>query len=339
VLLAIGAGRAEGQQPMAYLDRGIGSYRALEYDSAAGWLRRALTPPLVEALPLPEQVRGLAYLGATEQFRGRSDSAVAAFRRMLRLDPASRPDPLIFPPEVTKMFDEVRVTYPILAISAPPEARIDRTHPSYPIQVRPSAPHNAVVLIERTDRRSADTIYVGMVADPQVVEWDGRDRRGAPVPSGRYWITATPVTDGSQGCRVRVPLGVTLTAIDTLPAPPPFGPAQLLPERADRRTGPTAFAGAVLLGAAAFALPAITPDADPTPSYAVGGVLGVTGVVGLIRYRSGEAIPENIAANATARARWQQEAERIGAVNAERRKGARLELHTSAPVLVGCEAP
>ena len=338
-LLSCLAGRADAQQSMAYLTRGIGSYRALEFDSAAGWLRRALTPPLVEALPVTEQVRGLAYLGATERFRGRSDSAAAAFRRMLRLDPASRPDPLVFPPEVTRMFDEIRVSYPILAMTSAPEATIDQAHPRYQIHLRPSAPHEVVVLLERTDRAMADTIYTGAVADTLVLEWNGRDRGGAPVASGRYLITAGRAGGEARGCQARIPLQVEATLPDTLVPPAPLGADQLLPEQARKRDGPAAFAGAAFLGAMALALPTLSEDADPGASYLVGGVLGVTGAIGLIRYRPGNAIPENVAANAIVRARREREVERVAAVNAERRRTAKLVLRASPAVLQGCEVP
>ena len=83
-LLLAGTCSARAQAPTAYLSRGIEAYQALDYDAAAGWLRRALTPPLVEGLPVPDQARGLAYLGATERFRGRADSPASVFRRLLR---------------------------------------------------------------------------------------------------------------------------------------------------------------------------------------------------------------------------------------------------------------
>jgi hypothetical protein len=169
------------------------------------------------------------------------------------------------------------------------------------------------------------------------VEWNGKDPGGAPIPSGQYWITATWAGDRARSCQTRMLVQVTSTLLDTLIPPPPLDGAQLLPETADRRTGPAAFAGAVVLGAAAFALPAISPDADPAPSYAVGGVLGVTGVVGLVRYRSGNQIPENAAANAITRARWQREVDRVAAVNLERRKESRLEVRASPAVLLGCD--
>jgi hypothetical protein len=339
LLLASGVRSAMAQQPMAYLERGIGSYRALEFDSAAGWLRRALTPPLVEALPVPEQVRGLAYLGATERFRGRSDSAASAFRRMLRIDPSSRPDPLIFPPEVTALFDEVRVSSPIVALSVPSEGVIDPWHPLYPIELRPSVPHRVTVTLQRTDGATVDTIYSGPVADSLTLGWDGRDPRGAPTPSGRYQITSTSDVEGPRGCIVRIPLQITSAPPDTLTPPPPLGADALLPERADGRTAPAAVAAAALLSAAALAFPAVSEDADPASSYVLVGAFSVTGVLALIRFRPGHPIPENVAANAAARARWQRDSTRVATLNQERVKRGKMVLQSSSPVSLGCGAP
>ena len=134
------------QGATGYVTRGIGSYRSLQFDSAAGWLRRALTPPLLDGLPTSDQVEALAYLGATERFRGRNDSAAAAFHRMLRLDPTARPDPLIFPPEVTSFFDRIRADFPIVALMAPSEGTIDREHPTYMVTLRPSVPDRKSVV-------------------------------------------------------------------------------------------------------------------------------------------------------------------------------------------------
>jgi hypothetical protein len=56
-----------------------------------------------------ERARRLFYLGAAGLLRGRRDYALAAFRRLVRLDPRYRPDRLLFPPEVSGEFDSVRV--------------------------------------------------------------------------------------------------------------------------------------------------------------------------------------------------------------------------------------
>ena len=100
------------------LAQGVRAYQGLEYDAAAGLLRRSLgltgERPLVDS----GRVRAYMYLGATEIFRGRRDSALTAFRRLVLLDPRYRTDQLVFPPEVTNTFDAVRRAVPAVTASA-----------------------------------------------------------------------------------------------------------------------------------------------------------------------------------------------------------------------------
>lgn len=150
VLLALAAVPATAQtagRASPDLERGERAYRALEYDSAAALLRRGLA-----AAGLPDSLRrrGLVYLGATELFRGRRDSAVAAFAEVVRTDPAYAPDSLVFPPRVTSLFQEVRrtasvaVTPPPVAARIPPPPAVTST-PTRPdsVLVRPTPPERA----------------------------------------------------------------------------------------------------------------------------------------------------------------------------------------------------
>ena len=47
----------------------------------------------------------------------------AAFERLLFLDPRYRPDQLVFPPEVSSLFEEVRLRTRAVAVSVPPRRR------------------------------------------------------------------------------------------------------------------------------------------------------------------------------------------------------------------------
>lgn len=343
VLVLLGlVGRARtatAQGGSAFVSRGIGSYRALEFDSAAGWLRRALTPPLLDGLPPDDQVQALAYLGATEHFRGHNDSAAAVFRRMLRLDPRARTDPLIFPPEVTSLFEEVRGDFPIVALASAPEAILDAEHPTYPVTLWPSIPHGVAVVVERADGRVVDTLYAGPIGDSLLVAWNGRDGAGARLDDGGYWLTAISVAEGPRSCRVRLPVRLASRSMDTLPLPPPLSATSLLPERAGNGEGPSAFARAALLAAGALALPAVANDAAPGNTRIMAGTLTVAGVVALIRFRPGAAIPENVAANATARARWQERHDQVAVENAARRRGDIVQLRAQPLLVIGCGRP
>lgn len=100
----------------------IAAYQNLDFDLAATLLRRALAGDLNDST----RVRALTYLGATEHYRARDDSAGAVFSRLVILAPRYQPDTLVFPPEITRIYDAVRsrtkVEAPQLAVAPPPSA-------------------------------------------------------------------------------------------------------------------------------------------------------------------------------------------------------------------------
>ena len=115
----------------------IAAYQNLDFDLAATLLRRALAGDLNDST----RVRALTYLGAAEHYRARDDSAVAVFGRLVVLAPRYQPDTLVFPPEITRMYDDVRsrtkVEAPQLAVAPPSPA--PAPPPPVPAPVRSSA--------------------------------------------------------------------------------------------------------------------------------------------------------------------------------------------------------
>ena len=114
--------RAQNDSASQVINGAVRAYRDLEFDAAARLLRSVLTPPLAIGLDDAERARALTYLGAAEHYRGRQDSAIAVFRRLVALAPRHRPDTLIFPPEITRLYDAVRSSAgvpPRIAVKAP----------------------------------------------------------------------------------------------------------------------------------------------------------------------------------------------------------------------------
>src|SRR5690348_17279751 len=107
------------QRPEELIARGTRAYDSLDFEHAAGWLTRVLSSPYLDDLTTDQRVRALTYLAATERFRGRIDSAEALFRNLLLVDPRARPDPLVFPPEVSQLFDAVRARTKVIGLRAP----------------------------------------------------------------------------------------------------------------------------------------------------------------------------------------------------------------------------
>ncbi|PYO75892.1 MAG: hypothetical protein DMD67_10165, partial [Gemmatimonadetes bacterium] len=121
---AVGARPAVAQGASGTFAQGIRAYQNLEFGRAAATLRRDLARLSAAGAPAADRVQGLVYLGAADLFRGRRDSAVAVFKRLVQLDPRFLPDRLVFPPEVTTVFDSVRALTKTVAIVVSPDTQV-----------------------------------------------------------------------------------------------------------------------------------------------------------------------------------------------------------------------
>jgi hypothetical protein len=336
VALGAAATPAVGQDASDLVAQSVRAYQGLEFDAAAGLLRRALTPPLADSLDAAERVRALSYLGAIEQLREHRDSAVAVFRRLVLFDPRYRLDTFVFPPEVTRLFDEVRLTTKVVAIRVPADTLIPLQQGWLPVWLFPSSPHDVTVAVAREDGRPLRALYAGPVGDSLNVRWDGRDSSGAIAPRGRVWLTVASRASGTTARLVQLPLELDF-ALDTQPHPAAPGPGQLLPERAGRRTGVRSLAAGLLIGAAAVSLPEIVAPGERSSGtrLAVGGTLALSGVIGYLAQPPGRPLPDNIAANRARRDEWRRRTDAIIAENARRQRGASLHVRAGGqPVAI-----
>src|SRR6266511_1780871 len=145
-----GGGGGGGGAASEMMTGAIRAYQDLDFDAAARLLRRVLTPPVAMELTDDERARALSYLGAAEHYRGRHDSAMAVFRRLAVLSPRGQPDTLIFPPEITRLYDAVRssmleavnpstLRVAIATVPLPPPAPRVSTGPVLPAPEPPAA--------------------------------------------------------------------------------------------------------------------------------------------------------------------------------------------------------
>jgi tetratricopeptide (TPR) repeat protein len=140
---------AAAQSAQEQLQYGIEAYGNLELGAAVAFIRRALAASPEEGLSEAERATALGYLGAAEHYRGRSDSAIAAFRQMVLLNPRYRPDPLVFPPPVVRVYDGVRRSLKVIGTAAPPDTTI-RLHEeeTFAVQLYASSYHSISSLVE-----------------------------------------------------------------------------------------------------------------------------------------------------------------------------------------------
>jgi hypothetical protein len=332
--------KAQGSGAAA-LERAIASYRNLEYAAAASQLEALLAPASAGRLGEGLRVRALMYLGATEVFRDRRPAAHAAFTELLLLDPAYRPDDLIFPPEVSQAFGEARRSVHAVGVIVPDSVIIGSPRDMFPLRLHASTPHDLRVMVVDARGSPLRLLHDGLVGDSLELRWNGRDASGRLHASGEYIveITSSAAPGAAPGGAPRatprvvlVPLRLDRITRDTLlfPAQPVF---TRRPESipGERRLTPL-IAG--LVGAAAVvALPSVIgPDAEGMPvRFAVSGALAIGGVAGLRLSMKPRPIPENVQWNRAQLADWQREVARVRAENEAIRAAARLRISARSP--------
>src|SRR5207244_12565259 len=256
-LLCCGA-RVLPAQSRELLGQGVKAYQALEYDAAAALLEQSLGRDSASGLADSLRARALTYLAATELFRGQRDSAVGAFRQLVLLNPRYRPDELIFPPQVTNLFQEVRRATRAIAVAVPPVTQLRTRLERFTARVLASSLADVAVTLAQEDGTPVRELYNGPVADSVVVTWDGRTAAGGLAENGRDVLRVAPRSPTPDGPRARqVLLEVKQEPPDTLPWPPDLTTPTLLPERTSGAPAFRSLAAGLVVGAAAVALPSL----------------------------------------------------------------------------------
>jgi hypothetical protein len=296
---------APAQDPADLVQQGIRAYRDLEYAAATDLLLGALTAAAEGGLADADRIRALGHLGAIEALQGRVDSAAVFFRRLLLFDPRYRIERLVFPPEVTDVFELVRGRTHVVAIEIPDEAEIALGTERLSARLFASSPHAVTADIRLGGGGVVARLYAGPIGDSLEILWDPRDAAGQPIASGTYFLTLTSrdVTRRVSR-RIQVPLDVEVHVRDTLLHP--SEPSRYLPEQEPSRPRGEALAGGLLVGGALLLLPAaLAPEAELMEGrIVVAGAVTLAGVIGFFKPAPGPAIPENVAANQRHRQDW-----------------------------------
>ena len=324
---------------MGVLAGGLRHYQRLDYDSASIYLRRALAGVSGDTVTSSGRTRALTYLGAAELFRGRRDSAFAAFRRLVVHNPQARPDPLVFPPEVTTIYDFAREATKVVSAELPRDTSIRLGADRFRALLHASSFHQIIATLEREDGFTIRTLYAGPISDTLQVFWTGEDTIFLANDSGRLVFTVTSLTNAGRQARVlRLPLDLVLGPQDTLPTPPPLPDSLFLPER-ETVAGFRALGRGAGIGLAVAALPGlILAKGETAPSgsrYVVAGGLTLAGLIAFIKHRPGRRLPDNISANQALRDGWQAQMEMTTQENVIRELQKRLDIHVGPPEIIG----
>ncbi|HEV2752093.1 MAG TPA: hypothetical protein VGV12_16340 [Gemmatimonadales bacterium] len=339
---AVATRSALGQTTSGSFAQGIRAYQDLDFGRAAATLRRDLARLNAAGAPAADQVQGLVYLGAADLFRGRRDSAVVVFRRLVQLDPRYAPDRLVFPPEVTTVFDSVRALTKTVAVVVPPDTQVAPGTGNFSALVLASAFQTVDVTLRYEDGTPFRSLYVGPIGDSLHVQWDGLDAAGQLPPVSRILLrVASRAPSGEISTILQVPLDLRIARQDTLAWPTPPPASAFLPERAGGRSALRALLGGAVLSGAVIALPSVVGGSGgPSGSrVAVAGSVGIAGVLGYLLHRPGRPLPANIRANQTRRDAWQQAVATATAENARRRGDVRLAVHAGPATAIQARSP
>lgn len=324
---------AQRSDPLA---RAMTAYRGLEYDDAAARFREVLNSATVTLTPA-ERSRARMFLGATEFFRGARDSSIAVFRDLLIADPRYRPDELVFPPEVSALFQETRLGVRAVAAVVPAATEVRGAADRLPIRLYAAALHEIRAQIVGPTGSVESILHVGSVGDSLEVLWNPRDALGQLREPGRYFVrVASRGPEGRTEREVEVPLDIERIQQDSLAHPEPLAPSAFRPETVVRSSGVRPLLTGLVTAAVIAVLPSVVGSEEPGMGVRVGvaGAVGVAGVIGLTRATTPRPLPDNIDYNRRQREQWQREVDRVVAENATRRAAARLQIRAgvAAPV-------
>jgi hypothetical protein len=329
-LASLAPALARAQTAAVPFTDGLRAYKDLDFDLAAGLLRRDLALLGATKGPVAEQAQGLLYLGAADLFRGRRDSAFVVFRRLVMLDPRFRPDRMLFPPEVTSVFDSVRTRTKVVAMQAPADTEVAAGDGAWGVWLFASSFQSVDVTLRYEDGAPFRYIYSGPIGDSLRVQWNGLDAADQLPPVSRVLLrVASRAPTGELTGILQLPLDLKIVRSDTLPWPAPPARSQLLPERAATGPADRAVFGGLLLASTVAALPSLVGASHGSsgPRLAVAGAVGVAGVLGYILHRPGRPLAENVRANKARHDAWQRSVERVTADNVRRRSDIRLSVH------------
>ena len=329
--------RTNAQTATDLVMQGIRAYDELEYEAAAASLRRALRTEPGSEFAREDYARALIYLAATVYYQGDPDSTDALFRQLVLFDTRQRPDPLVFEPGLTDIFEAVRREVKAITVLVPPRTVIQGRSAQLPVAIYASSFIGTVVEVFDEDSALVRLVYDGPVSDSLVVRWDGLDSTGVPLADGNYTLAATSRRPGGVALRsTRFPLSLMTIRRDTLAHPLPLADSLFLPERVGTGRGVETLLGGLLMGGAVLFLPnALASEAELAGArFVVGSAMSLAGIVGFATKRPGRLLVENVAANNALTESWNERVDSVIAENADRVAQTRLVIETGEPRIV-----
>jgi len=331
--------QARAQSASTLLDQGVRAYQIREYDGGVWMLRRALAAEGGDALSNAETARALLYLTATEVARNQRDSALAAARRLILLDPRYRPDES-FPAPVLAVYQEARRTAPSVSIRAAGDTSIRPGAETFVVRLGSSTSPDVTANVTSPDGRVVRTLFSGTLKDSVDLRWNGLDGSGKVPAPGRYLIQVTPRSQrgstASANWTLRLPLELTQPSVDTTPLPPAPPDSLFRPERGNSNAAVRALIPGLAAATAIIVLPKVVASGEDASGarLVVGGAVTIAGIAAFFSHHPGQRIPANEEYNRNLRETWQRNSQEIARRNADRMRQSRMTIRPGAPTLV-----
>jgi len=191
---------------------------------------------------------------------------------------------------------------------------------SYVLRLVTSAPVHVRVTIDDGAASLPRELFSDAVTDVSEILWAGVDEAGRPVHGSARLQFDVRASDGST-TQLVLPLTIEAAGGDTLPLPGmPADTAKIWKQNSNLPSIASLAAG-LLTGAAAIALPSVVAlDGHGAPiRFAIGGTLGVTGVLGFFAQREQQLDAEAIQRNRMVKNAWQAAVDTTIEENRERR--------------------
>jgi hypothetical protein len=322
-LLTLVVWSASAQQPRALLEEARQAFMVIELDQSRALALRVLNAG--NAATVTERASALMLLGTIAVLQNRPGESQERFLALLTLLPTFTPDTLITPSEPLQAFRRARESVKATVVDAPSVQRGVGMGTPFRATVRVSSLHHVTVVILDAAGDTVDVLWSAPVAEAAAVTWNPR------AVDGTVTLVSASLVQNRVLREVRIPLELTVHAADTLALPVPPQLAAVV-SSGPRNWRPLA-AGLGAAAAVLLAPIALGSEAGAPARLLVSVGLGAGGVVAYWRSATkGDA--EVAAANARARAVWEQERRERIEENLRRRAQVTVDVRASAATRV-----
>lgn len=197
----------------ATLRRAIRAYESLDFPQVIVLGRASLR----ERLTAPERARAEELLGFAFSATNQPDSAIAAFREAILLDPDRQLDPRRVSPRITGYFNAALGQVLVVRQVKVDSARFISGTPGTGAPIRFTVTTPARVRTRAISGQSVLLIDSSIVAGTLNLRWNGTTPTGDPVRAGRWSIVVEAFGAGQNTFSASQEVQVTVGAVDTVP--------------------------------------------------------------------------------------------------------------------------